>query len=103
MFTLKRMGAALALLGLVGLGTAAAPQKAEAYWHGGGWCCGVHLGFGVPPVVVAPAYAPPPVYYAPPVAYGPQAAYGPPGAYYGPQHQWILPRAAPRRHGKPLR
>lgn len=81
MFALKRFGAALALVGLVAIGTTAAPGKAEAWWRGG-WCCGVGIGVVVPPVVVAPApvYAAPPVYYAPPPAY-----YPPPP----PQSRWI--------------
>jgi len=81
MFALKRIFAATALLGLVIAGVTAAPQKAEAWWHGG-WCCGVHIGVWVPPVVVAPApvYAPPPVAYYP----APPAYYAPP-----PPRHWI--------------
>jgi hypothetical protein len=81
MFTIKRIGATAAVLGLVAIGVSAMPGKAEAYWRGG-WCCGVGIGVVVPPIVVAPApvYAPPPAYYAPP-----------PAAYYPPQQQgtWI--------------
>jgi len=87
---LKRMAACGALLGLVAIGTTAAPKPAEAWWaHGGGWgyhggwCCGVGVGIYVPPVVVAPApvYAPPPVYYAPAPAY-----YAPPQRVWVPAH-----------------
>ena len=62
---LKRLAACGALLGLVAIGTTAAPKPAEAWWahgggwgggyyHGGGWCCGVGIGLYVPPVVIAP-------------------------------------------------
>ena len=90
---LKRVAAAGTLLGLVAIGTAAAPAPAQAWWahgggggwwaHGGGWCCGVGIGVVVPPVVVAPApvYVPPPVYYAPAPAY-----YAPPQQVWVPAH-----------------
>jgi hypothetical protein len=83
MFTIKRFGAMAAVLGLVAIGVAAMPGKAEAYWRGG-WCCGVGIGVVVPPIVVAPApvYVPPPVYYAPP----PAGYYPPPPAQQG---TWI--------------
>jgi hypothetical protein len=77
MFTMKRLSALAAILGLVALGITAMPGKAEAYWRGG-WCCGVGIGIVVPPVVVAPPVYAPPVYYAPPPAY-----------YAPPQHQWV--------------
>ena len=67
----KRILAGAAVLGLVTIGVTAAPKPANAWWHGGVWCCIV--GVYVPPVVVAPppvyaapVYAPPPPYYAPP-------------------------------------
>jgi hypothetical protein len=89
MFTRKRLGALVALLGLVAVGTTAAPHKAEAWWRGG-WCCGVHIGIWAPPIVVAPAlvYAAPPTYYAPPPAYyAPQPRQWVPGHYEGPY--WV--------------
>jgi hypothetical protein len=80
----RSLGAALAVAGLVGIGIAAAPTPAEAWWRGG-WCCGVGIGIGLPPIVVAPpAYYPPPAYYAPPPAY-----YAPPAAYYPPSRVWV--------------
>ncbi|HUB16392.1 MAG TPA: hypothetical protein VMB34_30905 [Acetobacteraceae bacterium] len=80
---MRRMVAGCGMLGLAAVGVAAAPQPAEAWWHGG-WCCAV--GIGLPPVVVAPApvYVPPPAYYAPPPAY-----YGAPVYYPVPQRPWI--------------
>jgi hypothetical protein len=94
---LKRLAACGALLGLVAIGTTAAPKPAEAWWahgggwgggyyHGGGWCCGVGIGLYVPPVVVAPApvYVPPPVYAPAPAYYAPAPAY-----YAPPQRAWI--------------
>ena len=50
---------AATVLGLTTIGIAAAPRPANAWGHGGVWCCSA--GVYVPPV-----YAPPPVYYAPP-------------------------------------
>jgi len=82
----KRLAAAGALLGLVAVGTVAAPQPANAWWaHGYGWCCGV--GIYVPPVVVAP----PPVYAPAPAYYGPAPTYYAPGPAYSapPQRAWI--------------
>jgi hypothetical protein len=74
-----RIDAGLVLAGLVGVGVAAAPTPAQAWWRGG-WCCGVRFGLFVPPIVVAPPiYAPAPVYYSPPVA------------YYPPPRPWIPP------------
>jgi len=83
----KRLAAGGALLGLVAIGTTAAPKPAEAWWaHGGGWCCGVGIGLYLPPVVVAPA----PVYVAPPVYAPAPVYYAPPPAYYPPpQRVWI--------------
>jgi hypothetical protein len=49
----SRLGAVLAVIGLAGVGTAALPAPAEAWWRGG-WCCGVGVGILVPPVVFAP-------------------------------------------------
>jgi hypothetical protein len=80
---MKRLASAAALLGLVAIGTAAAPKPANAWWAHGGWCCSV--GVYVPPVVIAPpvVVAPAPVYEAP-------AYYGPAPAYYAPpQRVWI--------------
>jgi hypothetical protein len=52
---LRRLAASGALLGLVAIGTTAAPKPAHAWWgHGYGWCCGVGLGIYLPPIVVAP-------------------------------------------------
>lgn len=89
MITLQRIGAAAALAGLVAVGTAAMPGKAEAWWRGG-WCCGVGIGVVLPPVVVAPpvyvppVYAPPPAYYPPPqVVYAPPPRHWVPGHYEG--------------------
>ena len=82
MHATKRLGVLAAVVGLVAIGVAAMPGKAEAWWRGG-WCCGIGIGVVIPPVVVAPApyYAPPPVYYAPP----PTAYYPPPA----PQRSWV--------------
>lgn len=68
MSALKRLGAAAAVLGLIGSALVLAPGSAKAWWVGG-----VRFGVVLPPIVVAPpvyvpppvAYAPPPVYYAP--------------------------------------
>ncbi len=67
--------------GVIGLGAAAMPAPAQAWWRGGwGWHGGVVFGvvppvFLPPPVVYAP---PPPVYYAPPAYYAaPAPAYSP--------------------------
>ncbi len=83
MLSKRRLGAMAAIAGLVAVGVAAVPGKAEAWWRGG-WCCGVGIGVVLPPVVVAPPYyAPAPVYYPPPP---------PPAAYYvPPQRAWIPP------------
>jgi hypothetical protein len=74
---------ALVAAAVIGLGAAAMPAPAQAWWHGGwhgGWGFGGVV-IGVPPVVLAPPAVvvappavvvapPPPVYYAaPPVAY----------------------------------
>jgi hypothetical protein len=77
-----RWGTVLAVAGVAGLLTAVLPGRAEAWWRGGWWCCGVGVGVVLPPVVVAPpVYAPPPVYYAPP-----------PAAYYAPpRRMWVPP------------
>ncbi len=89
MLTGRRLGAALAILGVIGLGVTAAPRSAEAWWGGGwGWRGGVSIGVALPPVVVAPPpyYAPPPVVYAPPpVAYAspPRGPYWVPGHWQG--------------------
>ncbi len=83
MFTGKRLGAALAVLGVAALGVVAAPGSAKAWW---GWRGGVGVGVALPPVVVAPPvyYPPPPVVYAPP----PPVAYAPPprGPFWVPGH-----------------
>jgi len=80
----RKLGVVLATAALAAIGVAALPGKAEAWWRGG-WCCGVHVGVFVPPIVVGPpAYAPPPVYYAPPPRY-----WVPPhweGGYWVPGH-----------------
>ncbi len=93
MFSKIRVGAALAVLGLAGLGVTAMPGSAKAWWAGGwGWHGGVRVGVVLPPVVVAPApfYAPPPVAYAPPpVLYAPQPVWVPGhwrGGYWVPAH-----------------
>jgi hypothetical protein len=88
---MPRTGAVLAIIGLAVIGIAALPTKAEAWWRGGWWCCGVRFGVVVPPVVIGPpVYAPPPVYYPPPVAYAPPPrAWIPPhweGGYWVPGH-----------------
>jgi hypothetical protein len=87
MFTVKRAGAVAAMLGLVAIGVAAMPAKAQAWWRGGwhpgwhpGWCCGVHVGVWIPPLVVAPG----PAYVAP--AYAPPVYYGPPRRAWIPAH-----------------
>ncbi len=74
------------MLGLAALGDAAAPQPANAWWAGGGYCCGVGIGLVLPPVVIAPplVYAPAPVYAQPPAYYAPGYAYAP-----VPQRIWI--------------
>jgi hypothetical protein len=67
---------ALVAAAIIGIGAAAMPAPAQAWWRGGWGFGGVVI--GVPPVVIAPpavVYAPPP----PPVYYAP-----PPVAYYGP-------------------
>jgi hypothetical protein len=81
----RRVMTGCAMLGLAAIGVAAAPQPANAWWRGGGWCCGV--GIVLPPVVVAPPiYAPAPVYAPPPAYYAPAPGY----AYApGPQRVWI--------------
>ena len=88
---LRRLAASGALLGLVVIGTTAVPTPANAWWRGGGWCCGV--GIYIPPVVVAPApvYVPPPVYAPAPAYYAPAPAYYAPDAAYAtpPQRVWI--------------
>ena len=62
----RGLSASLVLAGLMGVGVAATPAPAQAWWRGG-WCCGVRVGLFVPPIVVAPPiYAPAPVYYPPP-------------------------------------
>jgi hypothetical protein len=86
MMRTKRLASAAAVLGLAGVGVAAVPHEANAWWRGG-----YGVGIWVPPVIVAPPpvyYAPPPVYYAPPaVAYvGPQPAY-----YPQPRRFWVPP------------
>jgi len=83
---LRRLAGAGALLGLVAIGTAAAPTPANAWWRGGGWCCGV--GIYVPPIVVAPApvYVPPPVYTPAPVYYAPAPVYAVPQRVWIPAH-----------------
>jgi hypothetical protein len=97
MFTRRRLGAALAALGVIGLGLTAAPGSAKAWWAGGwGWRGGVRVGVALPPVVVAPPpyYPPPPVVYAPPppIAYvtPPRVPYWVPGhwrySYWVPGH-----------------
>jgi hypothetical protein len=72
---------ALVAAAVIGLGAAATPTPAKAWWHGGWGFGGVVI--GLPPIVVAPpapvvvappapvvVAPPPPVYYAaPPVAY----------------------------------
>jgi hypothetical protein len=85
----KRLGALGAAVALVGIGVAAMPSQAHAWWRGG--CCAVGIGIFAPPVVVAPPlYVPPPVYYPPPVAYAPpQRPWIPPhweGGYWVPGH-----------------
>jgi hypothetical protein len=91
MFRNTRLSAALAVVGLAGIGIAALPGKAEAWWRAG-WSCGIGFGVVVPPVVVAPPiYAPPPVYYPPPVTYypPPRRLWIPPhwqGGYWVPGH-----------------
>ncbi len=82
---LRRLAASGALIGLVAVGTTAAPKPANAWWaHGYGWCCGV--GISIPPIVVAPApvYVPPPVYAPAPLYYAPAPVYAAP-----PQRVWI--------------
>lgn len=79
MSVLKRLGTVAAVAGLVAVGVAAMPHKAEAWWRGG-----IGVGIWVPPVVVAP----PPVYVAPPVVY----AAPPPSVYYSaPRRVWVPP------------
>jgi hypothetical protein len=76
----RRLAGVAGLLALAAIGVAALPDRAEAAWWHGGWCCSVGLGVLLPPVVVAPpVYAPPPVYYPPPAA------------YYPPPRPWIPP------------
>ncbi len=99
----RRLGAALAALGVIGLGLTAAPGSARAWWAGGwGWHGGVSVGVALPPVVVAP----PPYYVAPPVAYAapPPVVYAPPpprGPVWVPGHwQYRLLGARPLAVGR---
>lgn len=84
MFTRNRFAAAVAVLGLTGLGVMAAPSPAQAWWAHGGWGWGgLHVGIALPPIVIAPPY-----YSPPPVAY-----YPPPPVYYVPRPGpvWVRP------------
>ena len=84
----KRFGLAAAAALLIGVGVAALPQRAEAYWI---WRGGVRVWIPAPVVALAP---PPPVYYAPPrVVYAaPPIVYAPPPpVVVVPRRVWVPP------------
>jgi hypothetical protein len=87
---LKRVAAALAAAGVVGMLTAASPALAHDGWDDG-WRYrhhrhyhqGYYGYYGYGPSYYAPYYAPRPVYVPPPVYYAPPPAYYAPGVSFG--------------------
>ena len=76
---MKRILTATAAAAALAIATVAAPQHADAHWHGGGVAAGIIGGLAAGALIGAAASQP---YYGPPPYYAP----GP--VYYGPECYW---------------